>query len=57
MLNALTNTKVFMSKEEGVGILKDLNLDENVRAENLSLEDFAEITNRILVDEEKQIEK
>ena len=57
LLNALTNTKVFMSKEEGVGILKDLNLDENVRAENLSLEDFAEITNRILVDEEKQIEK
>ena len=57
LLNALTNTKVFMSKEEGVGILKDLNLDENVRAENLSLEDFAEITNRILVDEEKQVEK
>ena len=54
LLNALTNTKVFMSKEEGVGILKDLNLDENVRAENLSLEDFAEITNRILVDEEKE---
>ena len=57
LLNALTNTKVFMSKEEGVGILKDLNLDENVRAENLSLEDFAEITNRILVDEEKEVEK
>ena len=31
--------------------------DENVRAENLSLEDFAEITNRILVDEEKEVEK
>ena len=27
LLNALTNTKVFMSKEEGVGILKDLNLE------------------------------
>lgn len=54
LLNALTNTKVFMSKEEGLSILKDLNLDENVRAENLSLEDFAEITNRILVDEEKK---
>ncbi len=56
LLNALTNTKVFMSKEEGLSILKDLNLDENVRAENLSLEDFAEITNRILVDEEKKEE-
>ena len=54
LLNALTNTKVFMSKEAGLSILKDLNLDENVRAENLSLEDFAEITNKILVDEEKK---
>ena len=52
LLNALTNTKVFMSKEEGSSILKDLNLDENVRAENLSLDDFAQITNRILTDEE-----
>ena len=51
LLNALTNTKVFMSKEEGIGILKELKLDENVRAENLTLENFAEITNKILVDE------
>ena len=51
LLNALTNTKVFMNKEEGLKILKDLNLDENVRAENLTLKDFAEITNKILIDE------
>ena len=51
LLNALTNTKVFMSKEEGLKILKELNLDENVRAENLTLENFAQITNKILVDE------
>ena len=51
LLNALTNTKVFMSKEEGVRILKELHLDENVRAEKLTLEDFAEITNKILADE------
>ena len=51
LLNALTNTKVFMSKEEGLRILKELHLDENVRAEKLTLEDFAEITNKILVDE------
>ena len=43
LLNALTNTKVFLSKEEGIEILKKLNLDENVRAENLSLQDFANI--------------
>ena len=51
LLNALTNTKVFMSKEEGLSILKELHLDENVRAEKLTLEDFAEITNKILVDD------
>ena len=51
LLNALTNTKVFMTKEEGVRILKELHLDENVRAEKLTLEDFAEITNKILADE------
>lgn len=48
LLNALTNTKVFMSKEEGIEILKELDLDENIRAEKLTLEDFAEITNKIL---------
>ena len=51
LLNALTNTKVFMSKEEGLRILKELDLDENVRAEKLTLQDFAEITNKILVEE------
>ena len=51
LLNALTNTKVFMNKEEGLKILKELNLDENVRAEKLTLKDFAEITNKILIDE------
>ena len=54
LLNALTNTKVFMSKEEGLEILKELHLDENVRAEKLTLQDFAEITNKILVDESEE---
>ena len=48
LLNALTNTKVFISKEEGIEILKELNLDENIRAEKLTIEDFAQITNKIL---------
>ena len=48
LLNALTNTKVFVSKEEGLKILKHLNLDENVRAEKLSIEDFANIAQIIL---------
>ena len=54
LLNALTNTKVFMNKEEGLKILNELNLDENVRAEKLTLKDFADITNKILIDEEKK---
>lgn len=43
LLNALTNTGVFISKNEGIKILKELNLNENVRAEELSLQDFANI--------------
>lgn len=47
LLNALTNTKVFMSKQEGIEILKKLNLNENVRAETLSIQDFANIAKAI----------
>ena len=43
LLNALTNTNVFFNKEEGLEILKQLNLNENVRAEELSIKDFAYI--------------
>lgn len=45
LLNALTNTKVFINKEEGIKILKELKLNENVRAEELSIQDFANIAN------------
>ena len=47
LLNALTNTKVFLNKEEGLQILKKLNLDENVRAESLTIHDFASIAQAI----------
>lgn len=43
LLNALTNTKVFINKQEGIETLKILNLDENVRAEKLNIQDFANI--------------
>ena len=49
LLNALTNTKVFLNKEEGLEILKKLNLDENVRAESLTIEDFANIAQSICI--------
>ena len=47
LLNALVNTKVFVNKEEGIKILKKLNLSENIRAEKLSIQDFANITRYI----------
>lgn len=48
LLNALTNTHIFESKEQGLRIFQDLNLKENVRAEELSLEEFAKITEKLL---------
>lgn len=48
LLNALTNTKVFLNKEEGTKILQEIGLSENVRAEELTLQDFANIANKIL---------
>ena len=48
LLNALVNTKVFLNKEEGIKVLKELNLSEDIRPEKLTLEDFANITNNIL---------
>ena len=32
-------------KEEGIKVFKILNLNENIRAENLTIEDFARIAN------------
>lgn len=48
LLNALTNSKVFRNKEEGIEILEKLGLDVNIRAEKLTIEDYANITNEIL---------
>lgn len=45
LLNALVNTNVFSSKEEGILILEKLGLDKNIRPEKLKLEDYAEIAN------------
>lgn len=47
LLNALLNAGIIKSKTEGLEILKELDLQENVRAENLSIEDFANLCNLI----------
>ncbi len=48
LLNSLSNTKVFIDKEEGIKILNKLNLSEDIRAEKLTLQDFANITNEFI---------
>ena len=45
LLNALVNLGLFKDKEEGIDFLKKSNLPENIRAENLKIEDFALLCN------------
>ena len=47
LVNSLVNSKIFSSKEEAEKILKEIKLDKNIRAEKLSLQDFASIANCI----------
>ena len=46
-LNSLNNSNIFKTKEDGIKILKDVGLEENIRAEKLALQDFANIANKI----------
>ena len=48
LLNALTNSNIFKNKEEGVKILKKAGIEENIRAEKLTIQQFANISNEIL---------
>ena len=45
LVNSLTNAKYFASKEEAIELLKKLKINENIRPEKLSLEEFAKISN------------
>lgn len=47
LLNSLNNSNIFKDKEEGIKILNELELNENIRAENLTLQDFANISDKI----------
>ena len=57
LVNALVNTGVFKSKEEGLKILKTLNLREDIRAENLTIEDFGRICNIFCEGAKRQMAK
>jgi len=48
LVNSLVNTNILIDKEQGIEILKKLNIKENTRPEELSLEDFAKITDTIV---------
>lgn len=44
LLNALMNNKIIETKEQGKKILEKLNLEENVRGEELSIEQYARLS-------------
>ena len=52
LLNGLTNAKVFKNKEEGIKVLKELGISENIRAEKLTLEQFAQLSDLLIKDSE-----
>ena len=47
LVNALSNCDLFNNKEEIKNIMKELELDEKIRGENLTIEEFADISNKI----------
>ena len=48
LINALYNGKIISNKEEFEKVLKELNIDTRVRGEKLSLNQYAEITKKII---------
>lgn len=47
LLNSLTNYKIFENKQQGMKVLKSLNINENVRPEELTLEEFEKISDNL----------
>ena len=48
LVNALENSEIFKDREEIITILKNLSINEKVRGEALSLEQFSQISNSVL---------
>ncbi len=44
LLNSLVNTNILDSKQQGINMLNSLNIDENIRPEELTIEQFKEIS-------------
>ena len=47
LLNSLTNNKIFNNKQQGIEILNFLEIDESIRPEALTLEQFARISDNL----------
>lgn len=47
LLNSLTNSKIFENKAQGIDILEKIGISENVRPEELELEQFAKISDNL----------
>ena len=47
LLNGLTNSGLIKSKEEGKTLLSKLSLPENTRGENLTIEQFAKLSDEL----------
>lgn len=45
LLNSLVNTKILNNKQQGINMLNSLNMNENIRPEELTIEQFKEISN------------
>lgn len=48
LVNSLEKSGLFQNKEEIINILKHLNINERIRGEALSIEEFAQITNYLI---------
>ena len=48
LLNSLINVGVFKTKEQGIELLNQLGLREDIRPENMKIEDFAKLTDLFL---------
>ena len=47
LLNSLTNNKIFENKQQGIEILNSLQINENCRPEELTLEQFKKISDNL----------
>lgn len=48
LVNALENSGIFNNKQEILNLLKQININEKIRGEALTLQDYAEISNEII---------